>query len=154
MEPQASSPGNPPVILHVEDDPNDAFLLKSALGRIAPETRLLLVTDGREAQEYLGGKGRYADRTRHPLPDLVILDLKLPRFTGLEVLEWMKTRQELLSLPVHILSSSSEKRDVDLAQSLGATGYHSKQGSLKALSGILETILASAKAVPGSKPPA
>jgi CheY-like chemotaxis protein len=130
-------------VLHVEDDPNDVFLVKHGLGRVAPQARVSVVADGRQAQSYLAGEGVYADRSRHPMPDLVLMDLKLPRMSGLEVLEWMKTRPDLASLPVFILSSSTERTDVERAKLLGANGYHSKQGSLKASLETLDRILSS-----------
>ena len=126
-------------ILHVEDDPNDAFLVGHAFKKEAPMVRIAVVTDGREAQEYLAGKGRHEGQER---PDLVLMDLKLPRMTGLEVLEWMKSQTGLQKLPVFILSSSSEKSDVDRAHALGANGYFSKQGTITGLTEIVRALLA------------
>lgn len=125
-------------ILHVEDDPNDAFLVEHAFRKAAPTVSLVLVSDGREAQDFLAGTGRHRDRV---LPDLVLMDLKLPRMTGLEVLAWMKSQTALCRLPVFILSSSSEKGDVDRAEALGVNGYFSKQGSIQALVAIVRRVL-------------
>jgi CheY-like chemotaxis protein len=121
-------------ILHVEDDDNDALLVEHAFRKEAPQASLVVVTDGRAAQDYLS--------RNEALPDLVLMDLKLPRMTGLEVLEWMKAQPRLQDLPVFILSSSSEKQDVDRAQALGVAGYLSKQGSLKGLLDIVRDLVA------------
>jgi CheY-like chemotaxis protein len=126
-------------ILHVEDDANDAFLVGHAFRKEAPQVRVAVVTDGREAQEYLAGKGRHEGTAT---PDLVLMDLKLPRMTGLEVLEWMKSQAELREVPVFILSSSSEKSDVERAHALGANGYFPKQGTIKGLIEIVRALMA------------
>jgi len=126
-------------ILHVEDDANDAFLVGHAFRKAAPQVLVAVVSDGREAQEYLTGKGRHAGTEP---PDLVLMDLKLPRMTGLEVLEWMKSQAELRKLPVFILSSSSEKSDVERAHALGANGYFPKQGTIQGLVEIVRALLA------------
>jgi CheY-like chemotaxis protein len=126
-------------ILHVEDDANDAFLVGHAFKKEAPQVRVAVVTDGREAQEYLAGKGRHEGKAA---PDLVLMDLKLPRMTGLEVLEWMKSREELRRLPVFILSSSSEKSDVERANALGVNGYFSKQGTIQGLVEVVRALIA------------
>jgi CheY-like chemotaxis protein len=126
-------------ILHVEDDANDAFLVGHAFRKAAPQVQVSVVSDGREAQEYLTGKGRH--QGTEP-PDLVLMDLKLPRMTGLEVLEWMKSQAELRKMPVFILSSSSEKRDVERAHALGVNGYFPKQGTIQGLAEIVQALLA------------
>ena len=78
------------VVLYAEDDENDAFLLANAFKRVGIPHRLVVVDDGRAAIDYLAGEGEYADRAQHPLPRLVLLDLKMPAVTGLEVLQWIK----------------------------------------------------------------
>ncbi|HVE40162.1 MAG TPA: response regulator [Planctomycetota bacterium] len=127
--------------LHVEDNPDDAFFARHAFRKAAPEIQLLAVSDGKEAQDYLLGAAPFHDRSTHPLPDLLLMDLKLPKMTGLEVLGWMKARPELKDIPVFILSSSSEKSDVESAGLLGAKGYFSKPGSVKALTEIVQKLL-------------
>ncbi len=138
--PEAPQPKRP-FILFIEDDPNDAYLLEHALGRVAPEAGILWIADGRDAQDFLAGTVAAPGCPRGILPDLVILDLKLPRLPGLELLEWMKSKGEIAALPVHVLSSSSEPRDVKRAETLGASSYHSKQGSMRALVDVVRTIL-------------
>jgi CheY-like chemotaxis protein len=107
-------------VLLVEDDLNDIFLVKRAFKRANLVNPLQVVTDGCEAVQYLIGEGKYADRQAHPLPDLIVMDLKMPRKTGLEVLEWLKKDGSLKRIPVVIVSSSDHLRDVNRAYELGA----------------------------------
>lgn len=85
-----------------------------------------VVRDGEEAVAYLAGDGVYGDRRAHPLPVLVLLDLKLPRRSGFEVLEWIRRHPMLRRLPVVVLTSSRETEDIDRAYSLGASSYIAK----------------------------
>ena len=140
------------LFLHVEDDPNDAFFVRHAFKKGSPGVTLLTVADGREAQNYLSGSSGYGDRARHPLPDLVLMDLKLPRMTGLEVLEWMKSQPGLKDIPVFILSSSSEQSDVERVQALGANGYLSKQGNINILVEIVRGLVELAAAAQSKVP--
>ncbi len=114
------------VILHVEDDPNDLFLVQRALGKAQLGVMLQPVTDGAKALEYLSGTGPYADRTRFPFPQLVLLDLKLPVLNGFEVLSSIKKDELLQRLPVAILSSSDHFEDRERARKLGADNYFIK----------------------------
>jgi CheY-like chemotaxis protein len=84
---------------------------------------LHVAQDGQEAIDYLGGLGEYAERQRFPLPCLVLLDLKLPRVMGFEVLKWIRQQPALKSIIVIVLTSSDLKADVDLAHRLGANSY-------------------------------
>ena len=127
-------------MLLVEDDSNDCLLMEHAFSRSAPHVRLHKVRDGIEAQEYLTGKGVFADRAQYPLPELILLDLKLPRKNGLEVLEWMKGNPELKDLRVIVLSSSQEKRDIDRAYELGASSFLVKSVNIRDLSRMAEGI--------------
>ena len=120
-------------ILLAEDDPNDVLLLRRAFrGAGLPEPELV-VSDGEEAIAYLEGTGSFADRERYPLPALLLLDLKLPRRSGLEVLEWVRRHAGLSRLPVVILTSSRQPADVDRAYDLRANSYLVKPASLEAL---------------------
>lgn len=116
-------------VLIAEDDPNDVVLLKRAFQKAGVNTPLGFVSDGQEAVDYLAGSNTYSDRTRHPLPHLILLDIKMPRFGGFDVLKWLRTQPGLRRLPVIMFSSSSEQRDVDLAHELGANGYAVKPTS-------------------------
>jgi CheY-like chemotaxis protein len=110
-------------ILLVEDNNDDAWMTKLACERTGIPHSLHIVTDGDAAIDYLSGTGAYADRATHPLPDLVFLDIKLPKRNGHEVLEWLRGQPVFKNLPVVILTSSAEPKDVRRAYSLGVTSY-------------------------------
>jgi DNA-binding response OmpR family regulator len=121
------------VILVVEDDPNDVFFLRRALTEARVELPIQVVSDGEQAIHYLGGVGKFADRDRYPLPCLVILDLKLPKKNGLEVLSWVRRHEELGDLPVFMLTSSGEPRDRSEAERHGVEVFRVKPVSLAEL---------------------
>lgn len=115
-----------PVILLVEDNPDDVLLAQRALRKAALPVTMQVVQDGDEAVAYLGGGGPFGDRDRHPLPALVLLDLKLPKRSGLEVLRWVRAQAALDTTPVVVLTSSSEDEDIQKAYALGANSYLQK----------------------------
>jgi len=110
-------------ILLVEDERNDVFLLQYAFESAGIANPLQVAEDGQEAVEYLAGTGKYADRGKYPMPCLVLLDLKLPIKSGLDLLRWIQQQPALQELVVIVLSSSREKSDVDSAYQLGARSY-------------------------------
>ena len=110
-------------ILLVEDDPNDVYFMKHAAQEAGILDALQVAQDGQEAVDYLEGLGDYANRQRFPLPCLVLLDLKLPRVMGFEVLKWIRQQPALKNTTVIVLTSSDLKPDVDLAYRLGANSY-------------------------------
>lgn len=120
-------------ILSVEDDPSDRELLSYAFKSLGARATLRFAVDGLEAVEYLSGAGRYSDRTLYPEPDVVLLDLKLPRRSGFEVLEWMRAQQRYKPTPVFIMTSSAELKDIDRCYALGATSYLVKTPDLDEL---------------------
>jgi CheY-like chemotaxis protein len=113
-------------ILHAEDDENEAFLLAHALRKHAGQYRLQQVHDGEIAIDYLTGHGEFADRFQHPLPSAILLDLKMPRRNGFEVLEWLRAQPGMQTLPVIVLTSSERPEDKARAFQLGATAYVTK----------------------------
>lgn len=114
-------------ILLVEDDHNDEQLLRRAFNKAGVATPVKTVKNGDEAVAYLEGESPFNNRAEHPYPGIVILDLKLPRRSGFEVLEWIRTRtNDTKLLPVVVLSSSSVAKDVNRAYALGANSYLSK----------------------------
>ena len=119
------SPRMKPVlrILIVEDNADDVFLLTRAFKRIEWDPSFRVVCDGLEAVAYLEGHGDYGDRKTHPIPDLVLLDLNMPRWNGFEVLEWIRKHLPFPHLVVHVLSASSRPSDVRRAYELGANSY-------------------------------
>ena len=110
-------------ILLVEDNPNDVILIERAFRKANIANPLQRVTDGEQAVAYLAGERPYAERARCPLPVLMLLDLKLPRKSGLEVLEWLRDQPSLKRLPVIVLTSSKEAVDINRAYELGANSY-------------------------------
>lgn len=122
-----------PIILMVEDDPNDVFFLKRALDKEQVALPIRVVTDGEAAIRYLDGAGEFADRDRHPLPCLIILDLKLPKKNGLEVLSWLRRHEEIGDLPVFMLTSSGEPADRNEAERHGVEVYRVKPVSIQGL---------------------
>jgi CheY-like chemotaxis protein len=110
-------------VLLVEDNPDDVLLMQRAFRKANLINPLAVVTDGEQAIDYLAGTGPYSDRTQHPLPVLVLLDIKLPRKSGHEVLAWLKQHPSLKRVPVVMLTSSNETADVNRAYDLGANSY-------------------------------
>ena len=117
-----------PTILYAEDDENDVFLMKRAFRQAGIENAPQIVTDGRAVIDYLAGTNGYADREKFPWPDLLLLDLKLPVKSGLEVLKWIRSTPSCCTLPVIVLTSSNQNSDVHRAYILGANGYLIKPG--------------------------
>lgn len=111
------------VVLLVEDDPDHVLLIQRAFSKANLVNPLRIVRDGEDAVAYLAGKDVYADRTKNPLPSLILLDLKLPRKSGLEVLSWLRGEPNLKLTPVVVLSSSAEAADVERAYALGVNSY-------------------------------
>jgi CheY-like chemotaxis protein len=116
----AASPEDFVDILFVEDDPNDIEITRAALQGIS--NRLHVVRDGQEALDYLFGEGAYAGR-RPVRPQLILLDLALPRVDGLEVLRRVKANPLTASLPVVVLTASDRERDLQISRRLGAQAY-------------------------------
>ena len=110
-------------ILLAEDEDNDVFLLKRAFREADIKNPLYIVSDGEQAIEYLSGAGQFADRNQHPLPALFILDIKMPKKSGMEVLRWLRTQPVLNSLPALIMSSSAMPHDIERAYQLGANAF-------------------------------
>jgi CheY-like chemotaxis protein len=128
-------------ILLAEDDPNDVLLTRLALSRAGIHNPIQIVQDGEEAMDYLSGCGNYADRKRYPIPRLALLDIKMPKSTGLEVLGWLRHQADetIRRLPVVIMSSSSEQKDIDRAYELGVNAYLVKPNAFKDLVEVLKT---------------
>jgi CheY-like chemotaxis protein len=137
--------GSACVVLVVEDDPNDRTLLRHVFLRAAPQVDLRTVKDASEAEDYLRARGPYADRV---LPRIIVLDLKLPRRSGLEFLAWVKEQPAFREIPVIVLSSSQESRDIHRAFELGARSYLVKSVELRELVSFARGVAAYAALLP------
>ena len=113
-------------VLLVDDDHNDAALLGIAIEKSDFNIWLQTVTDGGLAIDYLEGRGDYSDRSLHPLPDLLVLDLDMRLTGGLEFLEWRRASAAFSSLPVVIFSGFAYKGAIDTALAMGARTYFAK----------------------------
>ena len=110
-------------VLHADDSEDDRQLLDYAVRKGESPFDLQSVEDGQMAADYLGGAGEFRDRNRFPLPVLLLLDIKMPRMTGFDVLAWLSEQSSLKNLPVAILSSSYDDADVKRTYALGAKWY-------------------------------
>jgi CheY-like chemotaxis protein len=110
-------------LLLVEDNADDQFIMKRALQSAGVTNPVNIVEDGQQAIDYLSGAGKFGDRALYPIPALVFLDLKLPHKSGFEVLRWIRTRSELDSVVVVVLTSSNQARDISAAYKTGANSY-------------------------------
>jgi CheY-like chemotaxis protein len=131
-----------PPILYAEDDDNDAFLFNRAFQEAEIRNPLLIVPDGNTAIEYLTGKGSYTNREKYPLPCLILLDLKMPGKSGLEVLKWVRSHPSVSTIPVLMLTSSSQDGDVHRSYLQGANGYLVKPNKM-------DDVLTMARAIKG-----
>ena len=111
------------VILLAEDREDDILLIRKAFRAGYINNPLFVVRDGEEAIAYLEGVGKFANRAEYPLPDLLLLDLKMPKMDGFEVLKWLRQQPGLVALPVVVLTSSENIRDVKAAYQLGANSF-------------------------------
>jgi len=129
-------------ILVVDDSKDDVFLLCRAFERAGLGSSLIHVRDGEEAVDYLSGENRFNDRSRYPLPSLMLLDIKMPKQDGFDVLRWLLTRKDLEKFPVVMFSSSFEREDVDRAKVLGAADYFTKPAGPEGFDKVVQTIAA------------
>ena len=128
-------------VLLVEDDLNDIFLVKRAFKMAHIQNPLQVVTDGQEAIHYLRGEGKYADRGVYPLPKLIVMDIKMPRRSGFEVLEAVKgDGKPLRRIPIVIVSASDSPEDINRAYELGANAYMVKPVDFRAVEHLFSSI--------------
>src|SRR5437763_1675459 len=116
----------PGIILLAEDNLDDVLLVRMAFRKAGFDNRIVVVCDGEVAIQYLLGKGRYADREQFPIPEIFLLDLKMPKVSGFEVLAWRQRRAEWRCLPTIVLTSSCSAADVARAYDLGANSFLTK----------------------------
>lgn len=127
-------------VLLVEDNEDDVELILYAFEKAGIVNPIVRLSDGDAAVGYVAGSGAYADRERHPLPSLVLLDLKLPRRSGFEVLEAIRNHKATEHTPVVVLTSSDQTADIKLAYTQGANAYLVKPVSREALLTMVKTL--------------
>ncbi|HZU43056.1 MAG TPA: response regulator [Terriglobales bacterium] len=128
------------LVLLIEDDPSDARLIQRAFDKAKLNIELTRLTNGDDAVAYLGGKPPYDNRALYPIPAVLLLDIKLPRRSGLEVLSWLRNQHYgLKRLPVIILTSSRHSIDVNRAYDLGVNSYLAKPESTSDLTRLAES---------------
>jgi CheY-like chemotaxis protein len=130
-----------PVLLLVEDDPADARLIQRAISKVEIPAKVIHLSDGDQAVAYLSGEGEYADREMHPLPWLMLVDVKLPKRSGIEVLRWVREQEtDLSSTPIVMFSSSSHGMDINSAYHYGANSYLVKPESSHQLQSMMSLV--------------
>jgi two-component system response regulator len=134
----ARKDSKPLLILHVDDDENDAILFQRACERAGLPAQTFRVDAADVAKAYLLGEGIYGDRARYPLPQIVVLDLKMPRMDGFEFLKWLRHAEGLASLPVLVFTASVSREDKSRAIAEGANSYFIKPASFDALVKMVE----------------
>ncbi|MEQ1857102.1 MAG: response regulator [Longimicrobiales bacterium] len=133
--------GSDPTLLVVEDARLDAMLIRVAARRALPGLDVRVAGDGREGIAYLEGLPPFQDRRSHPYPDLVILDLLMPEVDGFGVLEWLRDRKGVRSVPVVVLTASVDPAHQGRSMDLGATAFHKKPGDPEGLANVVRTIV-------------
>ena len=127
-------------ILLADDNEDDVLLLEMAFNKAGLAPRIIAVSDGEKVLQYLKGETPYSDRALFPLPQLLLLDLDLPRMTGLEVLAWLQTLPEFKDLLVIVLTGSSNDADVRKAYALGAYSFLRKPPNVTELAMAMKNI--------------
>ena len=127
-------------ILLVEDESADAALLLRGFEKAKILNPIIHLTNGDEALGYLAGVKEYANRKKYPLPALILLDLKMPGMTGMQLLQWMRVQGEIKRIPVVVLTSDSNPETIDAAYDLGANSYLVKPGSQSDIAHMVQTI--------------
>jgi len=128
------------VILVAEDSEDDRFMYGRALEKIGFKN-VRFVPDGEEAIMYLRGEGQYSDRTAYPFPHWMIVDLKMPRKNGFEIVEWVRTHAECAVIPTIVMTSSMIPSDVKRAYELGVNTFFSKPHSQAELTSLFQQML-------------
>ena len=127
-------------ILLVDDDENDVLLMRMAFEKSGLPNTIQWASDGAEAVAYLNGEGAYANRQLYPFPEVLIVDLKMPRMTGIELLTWIRDHPEYRVIPTIILTSSRLDADIQAAYNLGANTYMIKPASLENLAKMVKAV--------------
>ena len=127
-------------ILLVEDDPDDIYLISEAIDECQFQAQIFIVQDGEELMDFLNHQGKFTDGEVFPHPDLILLDLNMPRKDGREALREIKEDPSLRSIPVVILTTSKSGKDLESMYALGASGFVTKPTSFTGLRETIEKI--------------
>ena len=130
------------VLLMADDDPADCLLTEKALRRADITCPLYVVHDGAELLDYLKRRGDYTDPEAAPRPSLILLDLNMPKVNGTEVLEQLRDEPELCRIPVLVLTTSDEERDIASSYALGANAYMVKPSAFDEMVSVAEIVKA------------
>jgi CheY-like chemotaxis protein len=125
------------VLLYVEDDDNDCRMFLHAARKLSAGLDVRIVRDGQHAIEWLSGTGVYAERNAYPLPDLVLVDLTMPRVNGFDFLRWVRRRPQFENVPVIVYSESMVPHISQTCKELGATNFIGKAATFEALNDFL-----------------
>jgi len=128
------------LILMADDDPDDVLLLQQALQRNGIMLPVHVCANGAEAISYLQGEGEFGDREKFPFPRFLFTDLKMPRCSGFELLQWLKDHPNCGVIPTIVLSGSAEEIDVRRAYQLGANAYFQKPSSFDDLVSMVKVV--------------
>jgi CheY-like chemotaxis protein len=120
-------------ILHVENDKDDVFVTQRAFKKAGVTVPIAAVENGEQAVDYLLGNGKFTDRAEYPLPTVIILDWNMPLMSGSEFLVWRSSQPEIKRIPVVVLTSSNNERDMIEAYDLGSSGFVVKPSTLASL---------------------
>lgn len=137
----SSDPNITTVVLLADDDENDILLFTRAIKNVGLGCEVKSVRDGQNAIDYFQRTGPYVDKVKYPLPRFLILDLKMPRKSGFEVLEWLQEHPECKIIPTIVFSSSKIAEDISRAYQLGANSYFTKPNDYEDLKSIFHLIL-------------
>jgi CheY-like chemotaxis protein len=118
-------------ILVAEDDANDQFFIERELNKLALPLQIRFVSDGEQAIAYLSALGKFADECKFPKPDIMFVDLKMPKLNGFELLEWLRKHQLSQRILTVVVSSSMLQQDIDKAYDLGANAYLVKPATVQ-----------------------
>ncbi len=129
-------------ILVMEDDENDVILYRRAFSKLNFKYPWTRVHDGEEGLAYLRGEGAFANRDEFPFPAVILMDLKMPRHDGIDVLEWFRANPECRVVPIIVFSSSDHEDEVRKAYDLGASGFFRKPADFSELLDLLTLIQA------------
>ena len=137
---ESQTTGRPTTILLAEDNDDHAELILNCLNGHHLTRRIIRVSDGEETLDYLFKRDESTDLEKRPLPDLILLDLRMPKITGFEVLKELKTAEGLRRIPVVILTTSNAEHDITQSYDLGANSYLIKPVEFQALSQMLDDL--------------